>query len=450
MIQSTLRHVAEVIGANAPGHDASFTGVSTDTRTMTPGALYVALNGPNFSGGDFVPAARDAGAAGAIVDAYREDALPQLTVADTHEALIRLARDWRARMSPLTIGITGSNGKTTMRSLIAACCGDHTLATEGNLNNDIGVPLMLLRLSPEHKRAVFEMGANHAGEIALLTDMVDPSIGIITNAGPAHLEGFGSIEGVAHAKGELFDALGEGDTAIINADDQYVTLWRELSAPASIVTFGSTPSADVWFDDYRALAEAGIQFTLHAQQRQVRVHMQLSGRHNALNACGAAATALAAGIALDDIVAALATVAAEPGRLAPRTGRHGATIIDDSYNANPASMVAAGEALAATTAHPWMVIGDMGELGNDSDQMHYEVGQQLRDAGVERLFAFGPSSAKAVAGFGEGASHYDDIQALIDSVSAGLHDGLTVLVKGSRSMRMERVVEQLLSSRGGQ
>ncbi|MEM7611232.1 MAG: UDP-N-acetylmuramoyl-tripeptide--D-alanyl-D-alanine ligase [Pseudomonadota bacterium] len=444
-MNATLSDIAGMLGVQNAMADVSIAGVSTDTRSIRKGELFVALNGPNYRGERFVAQAAKAGAAAAVVENIQSDALPQLQVADTHIALITMAKSWRQRFEPLVIGITGSNGKTTMRSLISACCGDHVLATAGNLNNNIGVPLMLLRLDDSVQRAVFEMGANHAGEIAELTDMVCPSIGIITNAGPAHLEGFGSIEGVAHAKGELFQALGAGDTAVINADDQYSGLWHEFAKPANIVTFGSADHADVWYSDCHDTQD-GLRFTLHTPAGSAHVALQLHGEHNAMNSCGAAAVALTAKRPLDTIVTALSSVAAEPGRQAPKAGVSGSTIIDDSYNANPASMVAAARSASATAETVVMVIGDMGECGADEVSIHRELGKSLRVAGVTKLFTLGPLTRHTAEAFGPGASAFDDLRLLVAAVRDVLAAGTTVVVKGSRAMRMERVVDGLLNN----
>ncbi|MEL6869342.1 MAG: UDP-N-acetylmuramoyl-tripeptide--D-alanyl-D-alanine ligase [Pseudomonadota bacterium] len=445
MLSASLNDIAAMLGVAPPSSDVLCNGVSTDTRSLAAGNLFVALNGPKFRGADFVQAARERGAVAALVDTLQQVDMPQLLVRDTRQALQHLARAWRAMMTPLLIGITGSNGKTTMRSMIAACCPDNTLATQGNLNNDIGVPLTLLRLSEQHRFAVIEMGANAVGDIKLLADIAKPAIGIVTNAGPAHLEGFGSLQGVADGKGELFSALGADDTAIINRDDTYYAQWREMAAPATVMTFGSTPAADVWFDDLR-IAEH-IEFALHVGDDVQQVALRLGGEHNAYNACGALAVALAAGLPLDESVARLSAVEAEPGRQRSRIGRHGGAVIDDSYNANPASMRASAAAAVAAHDDVYMVIGDMGELGDDAIQMHADLGAQLRDIGVSQLFAFGPLAAHAAAAFGPQAMATQSLDELIAALQTSLNAGTAVIVKGSRSMRMERIVDLLCATK---
>lgn len=442
-MQTRLGDVATMLDLPAPERDVVIAGVSIDSRTLRAGELFVALNGPNFSGSDFVGAAAEQGAVAALTEQRVAAPLPQLVVADTRQALLQLARRWRARFAPTVIGITGSNGKTTMRAMLQACFGAEALATRGNLNNDIGVPLMVLELAAHHRYAIFEMGANHAGEIALLTELIRPQIGIVTNAGPAHLEGFGSLDGVCNAKGELFVALGAGQHAVINADDVYADRWREMAAPATITTFGSAAHADVWYDDYRA-GPTGSSFMLRHGGEAVAVTLAVHGRHHALNACGAAAVALAAGLTLTTIATALAGFAGEPGRQRCIAGRNGATIIDDSYNANPASMQAAAGAAVASGKHAWMVVADMGELGRDSEDLHRQTGAAIRAAGVERLFAFGPQSQATVAGFGDGGQHFESVTTLIDTLRPQLADDICIAVKGSRAMRAERVVQALV------
>lgn len=443
-MQMSLHDIASVLSAEMTGDDVRIDGVSINTRTLSPGNLFVGLNGSRARGSQFLPQATEAGAAAALLDESADGAIPTLVVNDTLSALQQLSVYWRNQFSPKVIAVTGSNGKTTMRSLIEACMGEHCLATTGNYNNHIGVPLMLLRLGDNHQSAVFELGANHAGEIAEMTSWVRPDISIITNAGPAHLEGFGSLDGVANAKGEIFASLNASGTAIINADDQYAPLWHELASPARTYTFGSGDHADFWFSDRRA-APGSQSFDLHTPAGQVNLTLKLDGEHNVMNACGAAAVAFAADVSLPQIAAGLAGVDAEPGRQRVCEGINGSKIFDDSYNANPASMRAAAEMLAAQTSPSWMVVGDMGELGEDSHELHRACGVAIREAGIERLFAFGEQSRSTANGFGKSAEHFEEIDALIAALKSVLHERVNLLVKGSRSMRMERVVDALTS-----
>ena len=341
------------------------------------------------------------------------------------------------------VGVTGSNGKTTLKELIAACLVRKapTLATHGNLNNDIGVPLMLSRIE-KHRYAVIEMGANHAGEIAYLTSLVDPDVVAITNAGAAHLEGFGSIKGVSRAKGEILQNARRPAAAVLNADDRYFDYWASLVEDVRCISFGFSESADVRATDVAALA-TGTDFKLHLGDETAIVSLPLAGVHNVRNACAAAAVAHALDVGLEDICEGLRSVSPVGGRLQPVRGVGGATLFDDSYNANPLSVIAAAEFIAALPGESWLVLGDMKELGDDAAELHREVGEAARTSGVDRLFAYGDLASNAVEGFGENARWYASLETLVDELCDGLSSDVNVLVKGSRSMRMERVVDAI-------
>jgi len=344
----------------------------------------------------------------------------------------------------VVVGITGSNGKTTLKELTAACLATTapTLATHGNLNNDIGMPLMLTRIEKHHRFAVLEMGANHAGEIAYLTALARPDIVAITNAGAAHLEGFGSLDGVARAKGEILCGETRPKVAILNADDRYFDYWSALVEDTQLITFGIDGDADVHARNIEA--EAGFSsFALHLPGGEIDVVLPLPGRHNVRNACAAAAIAIAGGIDTEDIKSALESVQPVEGRLRRVDGIDGATIYDDSYNANPLSVVAAAEFLASLPGENVIVLGDMGELGDEAARMHAETGAKVRDAGVARLLATGELSRNTVEAFGEGASWHAAVDELAARLKSELAGGMNVLVKGSRFMQMERVVEAL-------
>ncbi len=442
----TLSMAAHSMRAELHGEDGPFRAISTDTRSITNGELFFALQGPNFDGHDYVAAAKSKGAAGAVVTALVDEDLPQIVVDDTKLALGRFGSAWRSSMRARVVGITGSNGKTTVKELIAACLQEEaeTLATEGNLNNDIGVPLMLARISPEHEFAVIEMGANHEGEIAYLAALANPDVVLVTNAGAAHLEGFGSIEGVAHAKGEIFQHGDRPDYAVINADDDYFDYWTSLVSDVPFLSFGFSESADIRASDVRSTAE-GSHFTLHIKGRSLNVSLGLPGIHNVSNACAAAAVAVALNISDEKVKSALENICPVNGRLQPLKGINGCLLFDDSYNANPLSVIAAADFLASLDGESWLVLGDMKELGEGAEDLHREVGASARASGVDRLFALGDLSRSAVDSFGSGASWYRNINALIgDVAAAGV--GVNVLVKGSRSMRMERVVDALRAS----
>lgn len=451
LAMETLAQAAARLSAPLTGADAEFCGVSTDSRTVRSGELFVALSGPSFDGHDYVAAAAARGAAGALVARALDSALPQIRVPDGLDGLQRYAASWRSGFSLPLVGVTGSNGKTTVKQLLAAVLAPlgPVLATEGNLNNHIGVPLTLCRLRETHRAAVIEMGANHPGEIAQLAAIAAPNIGIVTQAGDAHLEGFGSRDGVAQAKGELFAALGETDVAVINADDPYLGLWLGLAAPARVLRFGFGEEADVRASDaqpYPAAAPTGTQFTLSAFGERVVVELPLPGRHNVANALAAAAAGLAAGLDLHQVATGLAQVQAPSGRLAWKAGRRGSRILDDSYNANPTSLQAGLDLLAQCAAPRWLVLGDMAELGEQADALHLRAGYAARELGIERLYALGRHARAAAVGFGAGARHFDDIDALVLALCDEIETGASVLVKGSRSARMERVVAALAES----
>lgn len=441
---STLSAAAAVMQGELRGPDRAFRGISTDTRSIRDGELFFALQGPNFDGRDYVGVARDAGAAGAVVAGAVEDASSQIVVDDAKAALGRFGAAWRSQYDATVIGITGSNGKTTLKELIASCLAQKatTLATQGNLNNDIGVPLMLARIDATHRFVVLEMGANHAGEIAYLTALANPDVVTITNAGSAHLEGFGSVKGVSRAKGEILQNASRPKTAVLNADDKYFGYWSSLVSDVDSLSFGFGDEADVRADEIVAGA-GGTDFVLHLAGKSVPVSLPLAGIHNVRNACAAAAIAHAVDIELDTIRAGLESVNPVGGRLEPLRGVNGAALFDDSYNANPISVVAAAEFVASLPGESWLVLGDMKELGDDAVELHREVGEAARASGVDRLFAYGDLAGSAAEGFGGQASWYTSIDTLISELSAELSADVSVLVKGSRSMRMERVVDAL-------
>ncbi len=440
-----LREAARLLDGEASGADVAFTTVSTDSRQLFAGALFVALTGPNFDGHDFVPVARERGAVAALVSRPVTDSLPQLRVADTRLALGRLAAAWRSRFTGPLIALTGSNGKTTLKEMIAAILRVRgpTLATEGNLNNDIGVPLTLLRLNGDHACAVIEMGANHPGEIAYLTGLARPDVAIVNNAGPCHLEGFGDVAGVARAKGEIFQGLRPDGVAVINRDDEYAGYWVGLNPGRRIVDFGLDQPAAVHGE---VLDSAVNRFRLSVDGNEMVIQLPVPGRHNVRNALAAAAAALAVGAALTDVGRGLESLRGVDGRLQRLPGRHGGAVIHDAYNANPASLAAALEAVGAGPGRKWLVLGDMRELGPAADDLHARSGAEARVAGFERLYALGEHSRAAVTAFGTGGLHFEDVDALVADLNRDLRQGgepTVVLVKGSRGMRMERVVAAL-------
>lgn len=451
-MKRTLAEFARLCGGTLRGDDRPFATVSTDSRTLAAGDLFVALRGPRFDGHAFVGPAQAAGAAGAVVERDEGGDLPRIVVADAQAALTRAAAGWRDGYSGRVLAVAGSNGKTTVKEMIAAILSraGTTLATRGNLNNHIGVPLTLLRLAPEHRYAVIEIGANHPGEVAALTAIVRPQVAIVTNAGAEHLEGFGSLEGVARAEGELFAGLDPEATAVINADDEFASLWSEMAGGRQL-RFGLGAAAEFTAADigHDVGAEGFLtRFALVSPAGRAGIELRLAGMHNLQNALGAAAAAMAAGATLEQVRDGLGSMRAVTGRLQFRTAR-GAWILDDSYNANPSSMRAAIDVLSTLPGHRWLVIGDMAELGDFARSSHVELGRYARARGVERLLATGPLSALAVEEFGAGAQWFPDAAALARSLAPQLAPGVCVLIKGSRMNRLERVVDELTGEAGG-
>jgi UDP-N-acetylmuramoyl-tripeptide--D-alanyl-D-alanine ligase len=445
-----LTEAAQAVNGHVVGADVAFAAVSSDSRAIQPGDLFVALRGERFDGHDFVVDCLQRGAAAALVDTQWNagTANPLLVVEDTRLALGALASYWRSKFHIPVAAITGSNGKTTVKEMLAAIlransAEDAVLATQGNLNNDIGLPLTLFKLRELHRYAVIEMGMNHPGEISYLTRLAKPDVALVNNALQAHLEGLGSVEAVAHAKGEIFEGLADDGTAIINADDAFAPLWKQLAAQHKIMTFGLDAAADV-SADYRLEAD-GSEVALKTPQGNASLRLTVPGLHNVRNALAASAAALAMGASISAIVAGLQTYGGVKGRLQRKAGKQGATIIDDTYNANPASMRAAIDVLAACPGKRVLVLGDMGELGADAAGMHREIGAYAKAAGLGTLLVLGDLSQEMASGFGGGAQHFESAEALVETLAKQLSADTTVLVKGSRFMRMERVVNLLLA-----
>ncbi len=451
MLTRTLRGVADAVGGRLFGADASFGAVCTDSRSLEPAALFVALRGERFDGHDFLAAAAERGAAGALVAARSEAALPQIVVDDTRAALGKLGRAWRRGFEIPAVAVTGSSGKTTVKELAAAILGvrHRVCATAGNLNNDIGVPLTLLRLAPGDEALVVELGANHAGEIAYLSSLAEPTVGVLTNAGPAHLEGFGSIEGVAAAKGELLDALPRAGTAVLNADDRFLGEWRARSRAGQALTFGLHANADFHPDGDPVFDAQGSRFALRLPAgERLEIRLPLLGLHSVANALAAAAAAHAAGASGEDIVAGLARGKAVHGRLDKLAGRRGAAVIDDAYNANPASVRAALDLLGSLPGRRVLVLGDMAELGPRAAQLHAETGAYAVGR-CEDLVTVGPLAERAAAAFGPGAQACADVAAAAAALEPLLGPGVTILVKASRVMGLDRLVAALAAPEGG-
>lgn len=451
----SISQAAAMADGHIVGADVEFNSVSIDTRTLQPGALFVALQGPNFDGHDFVGVARQQGAVAAMVHRPVSQILPAIEVADTRLALGRLAAAWRSRCDIPVVAVTGSNGKTTVKEMIAGILarrGD-VLATQGNLNNDIGVPLTLLGLRDRHRYAVIEMGANHPGEIDYVAGLTHPTIGVVTNAGAAHLEGFGSVEGVARAKGELFQILDADGVAVLNADDRFAALWAKFIGGRKTMRFGLEQAADVSVlpgSEQMVIGDAlSMYFTLCTPVGDIPIRMHLCGRHNVINACAAAAATLPLGVAIGEIQQGLASLQAVKGRLQLKVVTPGVRFLDDTYNANPTSLRAALEVLALAPGKKILVLGDMGELGTGAEELHGKMGEEARASGVEQLFTVGELTRFTARCFGVGAQHFATQVELIAALRALLFgtssQDAMILVKGSRRMQMERVVTELLS-----
>ncbi|SDX49648.1 UDP-N-acetylmuramoyl-tripeptide--D-alanyl-D-alanine ligase [Allochromatium warmingii] len=445
----TLAQAVAAVGGIRHGADVAFTSVGTDSRADCSGQLFIALRGERFDGHDYVAAAQAAGAVAALVEQPLALDLPQWVVADTRLALGQLAAAWRNRFAGRVIAITGSNGKTTVKELLAAILAQvgTVRATRGNLNNDIGMPLTLLSARAEDF-LVLEMGANHPGEIGYMTDIARPDVALITNAGRAHLEGFGSIAGVAQAKGEIARGLPPEGVFVVSGDSPYLELWRELAAGRRMLTFALDGAADLSAStaSLRVTWEPEgfrTQFVAQIAGEAWPLALQLAGQHNVRNALAATAAALAAlGLDREAIHTGLETLTPVKGRLFPRRCRE-IGVIDDSYNANPDSLRAAIDVLATLDGRRTLVLGDLGELGPDAALLHAEIGQYARAAGLDQLCTVGTLSAEASRAFGTGGAHFGDQSALLAYLKTTLHPGDRVLVKGSRLARMERIVEAL-------
>ncbi|QFY89273.1 UDP-N-acetylmuramoyl-tripeptide--D-alanyl-D-alanine ligase [Magnetovirga frankeli] len=449
MLNMRLSQAAAATGGLLVGQDLAFGSVAIDSRRLQGQPLFIALRGERFDGHDYLQQAQAGGAIALMLERPSPIDLPQLLVADCRLALGQLAAAWRKASPAKVVGLTGSNGKTTLKEMLACILGQNgtpVLATQGNLNNDIGVPLTLLRLRDE-PLAVIEMGANHGGEIAYLTRLARPDVAILNNAGRSHLEGFGSLEGVARGKGEIIQGLVEDGCFVYHFDSPWAALWRQLAAGKRRLGFGLAKGAEI-----RSPAQVetrwdaqgfSSRFLVETPADSFEVQMALAGEHNRLNALAAIAACYCLGIPDAQVQQGLARIAPVPGRLHCRPLGSG-FLLDDSYNANPESLSAAIQVLRSAPGERILVLGDMAELGADSASLHAEIGTKARAAGIDRLYAVGPLAQQAVEAFGPGAAHFSDQQALIQALGQALRGSETLLVKGSRSSAMDRVVAALL------
>ncbi len=442
----SLSKAATAIESDLYGKDVVFKGCSTDSRTIEKDNLFIALKGEHFDGHKFIHDAEIKGASSLMLEQGEVKSLPYIKVSDTRKAMGLLAKSWREEITIPLVAITGSNGKTTVKEMVASILSGiaEVHATSGNLNNDIGVPLTLFGLDRKHQYAVIEMGANHPGEIEWLSAVARPNVAVITQCAPAHLEGFGSIEGVAKAKAEIYTGLKANGTAIINSDDDYADFWKDICLNSNQLTFGiDSLDANIRAKEIKPNPDdASIRFKLCSQSESIEINLPLSGKHNVMNALAAAACCISLDISLQSIKQGLEQMSPVKGRLQVKPGKHGARIIDDTYNANPTSLTAALGVLNNYKGKRYLVLGDMGELGDTSIQFHHDAGISAKQTGIDGLFTIGELSINAMQAFGEGALHFESYDALNRALSEILGGDTTILVKGSRAMQMEKIVNE--------
>ncbi|MDN3413160.1 UDP-N-acetylmuramoyl-tripeptide--D-alanyl-D-alanine ligase [Pseudoalteromonas sp. APC 3250] len=450
MIPMDFDWLANVLATDYQDDNRKVININTDTRTLCDGEVFLALKGPNFDGHKFIEQAKQKGAIGVIVDHAVDTDIAQFVVADTRIALGTIGTAVMAQVAPKTIAITGSVGKTTVKEMCAAILsskGD-VLATKGNFNNDIGVPLTLLRLEPQHRFAVIELGANHIGEIAYTTAMTKPDVAVVCNVAAAHLEGFGSLQGVAQAKGEIYDGLKEDGIAIVNCDSDFSQYWLDKLATRNIKCFSSSEKLDIWAEDISLDAQARASFTLCTKQHSVPVKLALPGKHNISNALIAAALTSEFDVSLEDIASALATMGEVKGRVNLIEASDSLTIIDDTYNANVKSVKAAIDLLSDIQGHRILALGDMGELGEDARKYHQEVGEYALAQGIDELFTLGVLSKCASDVYGLPNRHFSNREQMLQQIQNSISKvdkKITLVVKGSRSSRMELLVTDLVN-----
>ncbi len=443
-----LSELAKLLNAPMQGDDVTFTSVGIDSRTIQPGQLFVAITGEHFDGHDFVGQSLAKGAVAALVQ-KSSDWQPCVQVSNTRLALGQMAQQWLSNFQAPIVALTGSNGKTTVKEMLAGILiahtgdADYVLATKGNLNNDLGMPLTALGLRSQHQYAVLEMGMNHPGEIHYMSTLAKPDVALVNNVGSAHIGLLGSLQAIANAKGEIFDGLKQQGIAVINADDQFAAQWLKQTQSHQQITFALQNSADVTAD--YELRDKSSVMQIFSPAGAIEFSIQVPGLHNVANALAATSLALALNIPLDSIALGLSQFNGVSGRLRYVPGIKHTTLIDDTYNANPSSMRAAIDVLVKQTGRHLMVMGDMGELGELAEQMHSEIGHYARQQGVHQLFTVGTLSQNASLSFGDGAQHFFELSDLLNVLKQQLQQHDVVLIKGSRSAKMERVTEQLQS-----
>lgn len=449
MIDLALHEISQLVKGELYGTDKVISHVGIDTRTLADKALYVAIKGERFDGHDFIAQAESSGAGALLLSQKVASKLPQIIVKDTRRALAELAAEIRKRADVKLCAMTGSNGKTTVKEMISAILAvkSSVLSTLGNFNNDIGVPLTLLRLKPEHEFAVIEMGANHADEIAYSSYYAKPDVALITNAAAVHIEGFGCIDGVASAKAEIIESLSENGIAILNTDDDYFNLWRAIAGQRTCLTFGLNSIADIRAENIKSSvkkAQFTSTFDLLIKGKKKTINLALAGEHNVKNALAASAACTALGVDIEQIKQGLEQLGAVSGRMQLSVSEAGYQVINDSYNANPASLQVALDAAKDSEKEFWLALGEFSELGSASKQVHIDMGLQIKQAGVKRLFTTGELTKGTVKAFGDGASYYTTQAELIAEIQKEINSDVMLLVKGSRSQKMEVVVGSLI------
>ncbi|VAW51593.1 UDP-N-acetylmuramoyl-tripeptide--D-alanyl-D-alanine ligase [hydrothermal vent metagenome] len=443
-----MSQVAQALGTTLHGDDVMMTGVSKDTRDIHVGDLYVALKGERFDGHQFAAAANSSGAVAALVSESLSLNMATVKVDDTRIALGQLASHWRQQFTGKLIGITGSNGKTSVKEMCNKILTDHVgvfavLATKGNLNNDIGLPMTLLELKKQHQFAVIEMGANHVGEIDYLTKIAQPDVALVNNVGSAHLEGFGSLENTAKAKAEIYNGLPVDGIAVLNKDDAFSPFWQDYCSKVTVVTFSMLDeNADVYARHIK-----NNTYQIVTKNAQVDLTLKVLGKHNVMNALAAIAVTHSLDLSLQSIISSLSDFENIQGRLTVKKADAGFQVIDDTYNANPLSVAAAIDVLAEMKGGKVLVLGDMGELGSDAAKLHSEIGSKAKDSGIDFLYTTGVLSVNTVSAFGENGFHFENKEKLINALKENLTGSEVVLVKGSRSAAMEEVVEKILRKR---
>lgn len=446
MIRLTLRELARISAGTLHGVDAPWAGADTDTRTLGTGQLFIAVPGERVDGHDFLMQALALGAAGALVQRRVDVALAQVVVNDTVVALGLLARHWLQHLPARRLALTGSNGKTTVKTLLLDILAQHdaagSWATPGNRNNEIGLPLAALGIGTDIRHAVFEMGAGKPGDIEYLCEIAPPHIGLVNTIAPAHLERLGDLDGVARTKSAVYRSLPADGVGVVNFDDPYAAHFRAELGARRCIGFGLDATTDIGAA-HPVMLDTGWQFDLRVAHEVHPVRLGLAGRHNLRNALAAAGMAHAAGVPVATIAAGLSASRGVAGRLQALPGPHGSVLLDDSYNANPGSFAAGLHTLVAQAPRAWVVMGGMAELGADSDTLHRQIGALARELGVERLYTLGPRARAAADAAGSIALAFDDLDTLLADLAAALQPGVQVLIKGSRSAGMERVVQRL-------